>query len=568
MKQLLTFLLLLTTNVWATNELDRALQVHYQKNGIVVENKSVDDYTLVRRIYLDIAGRIPTLQEIKVFVEDRSPDKRQRLVEKILYSEDYVNNFYNFFADLLRIRPDRLADNIQMKSYPYMEYIRDSLRSNKPYDIFVKELLTATGKPTENGATGYILRDDGMTFDNISLTTQIFIANAQNCNVCHDDPFSDKTMQQFYQLAAFFDNDNRENRKDYQDILRKIDDEIKIITKTDRIDNGVRQLMSANLIGIHDNPAKTVKYPADYKYDNAKPGEIAVPVSLDGTVKGVIEGRRSAIARWIVSQSRFEQTITNRLWIQLVGVNLFYPQIITDTDIASAKNKEVILLLSNYLKTNGYSLKSLVRLIVQSDFYSRPAFSGLPEDYKFQGIVVKRLSAHQLWDSIITLILDDPNYTRISFDEYSTLFKIDWQDINGQKILDRQKSLREWDNRLLSSFLKYKGVDLVRSAYNLRGNQSFISLFLKEFGASERLLLDTTNDKGTVTQVLTLMNSPLMEVITDKKSQVMKSNDRAIIFTSIMARPLGIIERPLVEKLHNNDLVWVLLNSNEFLFRK
>ena len=568
MKQLLTFLLLLTTNVWATNELDRALQVHYQKNGIVVENKSVDDYTLVRRIYLDIAGRIPTLQEIKVFVEDRSPDKRQRLVEKILYSEDYTNNFYNFFADLLRIRPDRLADNIQMKSYPYMEYIRDSLRSNKPYDIFVKELLTATGKPTENGATGYILRDDGMTFDNISLTTQIFIANAQNCNVCHDDPFSDKTMQQFYQLAAFFDNDNRENRKDYQDILRKIDDEIKIITKTDRIDNGVRQLMSANLIGIHDNPAKTVKYPADYKYDNAKPGEIAVPVSLDGTVKGVIEGRRSAIARWIVSQSRFEQTITNRLWIQLVGVNLFYPQIITDTDIASAKNKEVILLLSNYLKTNGYSLKSLVRLIVQSDFYSRPAFSGLPEDYKFQGIVVKRLSAHQLWDSIITLILDDPNYTRISFDEYSTLFKIDWQDINGQKILDRQKSLREWDNRLLSSFLKYKGVDLVRSAYNLRGNQSFISLFLKEFGASERLLLDTTNDKGTVTQVLTLMNSPLMEVITDKKSQVMKSNDRAIIFTSIMARPLGIIERPLVEKLHNNDLVWVLLNSNEFLFRK
>lgn len=570
-KFLLSFLTLLfiTTNSFGFNELDKTLSSYYKQNNIQESTNKVDQYTLLRRLYLDLAGRIPNTEEIKSFITEKNPNKKEILIDKLLYSEDYVNNFYNFFADLYRIRPERLSDNIQLRGYPYMEYIRDFLRSDKPYDLLTQELLSSEGRPFENPATSYVLRDDGMTFDNIALTTQIFIGKSTSCQICHNDPFSDKTQKQFYELASFFDNDNRENRKDYRDILKKVDEEIKSITKTDRIDNNIRQLMGSNLLNVKSNPNKTIKYPADYKYDNAKPGEIAVPVSLDGKIRDIKENKRKEIAKWFIAQPDFSCAITNRLWQQIIGNNLFYPQIVSDFNINESKHKEIISFLGSYFKEHSYSLKSYIRLIVSSDFYERNSYTGKLEDYKFQGPIVKRLSAHQIWDSIISLILTDPNYSRISFNEYNDLVAIDWEnEVSGAQLLKKVSDIRDYENKLNNNFLKYKGIELVRSCYNLRGNNGFVGLFLKEFGASERQLLDTSRDTGTVTQLLTLMNSPLMEVLTDKKSQIMKSNNKDIIFASIMTRPVGILERSTIEKLHNNDLIWVLLNSTEFLFKK
>ena len=567
-KILYAFLASFSLTAGATNELDLELNKYYKANGVVVKNESVPDYTLIRRLYTDLAGRIPTLEEAQAFSKARFPNKKELIVDKLLFSEDYVNNFYNFFADLYRIRPERLSDNIQMKGYPYIQYIRDSLREDKPYNILTKELLTATGKPTENGATGYILRDDGMTFDNIALTTQIFLGKTVSCQICHDDPFGDGTQKEFYELASFFNNDNRETRKDYRDILKKVDDEIKIINKNDRVDNNVRQFLGSNLVNIVDNPNKQVKYPNDYKYPDAKPGEIAKAVSLDGQLKDIKDNKRIEIANWIVSKDEFAYAISNRIWQNIVGNNLFYPQSISDISLNDAKNKELIKFLGDFLKKNNYSLKSLVRLIVSSDFYSRQSFAGAEEGYKFQGVLIKRLTAHQVWDSIITLVLDDPNYTRLSFEKYSDLFKLDWNKVSGESLLKQVAAVREWDNSIQNNILKAKGVDLVRSCFNLKGNNGFVGLFLKEFGASERVLLDTSSNLGTVTQLLTLMNSPIIQVVTDSKSQVMKSGDKNTIFASMMTRPAGIFEKSFIETTSKEDLAWILLNSREFLFRK
>lgn len=570
MKNFLTVLMLFISSIcFGSNELDQELNTFYKKTGTIVDVRPVDDYTFVRRLYLDIAGRIPTLAEIKDFGIDTNPAKKSILIDKLLYSEDYTNNFYNFFGDLWRIRVERLADNIQMKGYPYMQYVRDSIRSDKPYDIWVTEMLTAQDKPTENGATGYLLRDDGMAFDNLALTTQIFIGKNISCAQCHDDPFSDYTQKQFYELASFFDNENRESRKDYRDILTKVDSEIKAINKNDRIDNGVRQLMASNLVSVRDVPTKQVRYPADYKYTNAKPGEIAVPVSLDGKIK--TDGR-AAIAKWIVSQDDFSYAITNRIWENIVGNNLFYPQSLSDINISAeslGQRAEVIKFLGSYLKNNSYSLKSLIRLVVSSDFYSRPAYNGKLDSYMFQGVVVRRLTAYQIWDSMLTLILPDVNYTRINFDEYSTLVKVDWSKAGGQYMLDKQAAVRNWDAKLNNSFLKYNGVELVRSCFNLKGQNGFIGLFLKEFGASERVLLDTTSNQGTVTQLLTLMNGPILGIISDKKSNLMKNPDKNMIFMAVLGRPFNIVtEKSLIESQKTEDLVWTLLNTTEFLFKK
>lgn len=574
MKSFLASLFLIIPSLGlATNELDLTLNKFYSSNKIQINNKSVDDYTFVRRIYLDLAGRIPNTEEIKAFVTSQQPTKKLLIIEKLVYSEDYVNNFYNFWADLLRIHPDRLGDGIQMKAYPYMEYVRDFIRSDMPYDKFVESLLTATGKITENPASSYLIRDEGMALDNLAITCQIFISANVGCAQCHDDPFQDYKQKQFYELAAFFNNNDRENRKDYKDKLQKIDNDIKTITKTDRIDNNVRQLLGANLFNISDDNNKQLRLPHDYKYPDGKPNDLVINASLDNKVRDIKENKRQSFAKWIINDEKFSITIANRIWQEIVGNNLFYPQPITNIDLSTAKNKDIALFLGNYLKDNNYSLKSLIKLIVSSDFYSRLAYTGNLEGFQNQAIMIKRINAYKMWDSVLSLILDDPNYSKISFDKYSELFKIDWEKADGQYMLDKISSLREYEKTLNNSFLKYKGIDLARSCFLLSRNNGFVGTFLKEFGSSDRILIDSGENQGSITQLLTLMNSPLMDIVSDDKSQVIQSfkkekKNKDIIFISILGRPANIFERDMINKLSDNDLIWVLLNTREFLFRK
>lgn len=566
-------LILTTANIKAYNDLDTVLSVSYKQHNVVVSDKSVDDYTFIRRIYLDLAGRIPTTEEIKAYVTSQHPNKKQLIVEKIVYSEDYTNNFYNFWADLLRIRPERLGDGIQMKAFPYMEYVRDFIRNDTSYAKFVESLLIAKGRITDNPASSYFIRDEGMAFDNLAITMQIFVGKDTSCAICHDSPFDPYTQKQFYELAAFLNNTNRENRKDYRDVQKRVDDEIKAITKTDRIDNNVRQLMSSNLFNISDDPNKKVIYPPDYAYTNAKPGEIAIASTLDGKIKDVKENKRSTFAKWVIEHDDFSSTISNRIWENIVGNNLFYPESISNFNKNSSTNKELVVFFDQYLKQNNYSIRSLVKLIVLSDFYSRPAYLGSREAYKNEAVLVKRLDAYKIWDSVLTLVLEDPNYSRISFDKYADLFEIDWNEVTGQNLLDRTAKLRDYEKSLNDNFLRFNGIELVRACFLLNRNNGFVATFLKEFGASERVLIDSGESGGSITQLLTLMNSPLMGIIADKKSQVIQAYEREhrnkdIIFVSIMGRPVGMFERDLVNKLNVQDLIWVLMNTHEMLFRK
>ncbi len=572
MKKIVLVLVFLFTGLFgnAANELDRQIVEYRTVNKVQEVTQKVDDYTFIRRLYLDVAGRIPTTKELQEYLSSREPNKKQQLIERLLYSEDYVNNWQNFFSDLFRIRPERLNDSSQIKGYPYIEYLRDSLRLDKSYEVLVKELLTAEGSPLDNGASGYILRDDGMTFDNLALSSQIFIGKNISCAQCHDDPFSDYTQKQYYELAAFMKNDNRQTVPEYQAKSKTVDEDIKRINKNDRIDNGVRQIMSGNLVAIRENPNKTLRLPHDYKYDDAKPNDLVSPQTLDGQVK---TGGRAELAKWITGHPDFSRAIINRIWQQIIGNNLFYPQSISDIDIAADSVKDrrqLIEFLGQYFTQNSHSLKSVIRLIVSSDFYTSQSYTGSAETYRFQGPWVKRLTAYQLWDSILTLILPDVNYSRISLDRYSELYKIDWSKISGQYMLDKQNQIRDWDNQLMNSFLKIGNIDLVRSCFNYRGPNSFIGQFLKEFGASERILLDTSNTHGTVTQLLTFMNGPLINVVTSSKSQLMTvSADKNLIFMTIMGRPYHLAEeKSMIDNQKTEDLVWILLNTNEFLFRK
>lgn len=568
MKTILLSLLLCVIPILGSgfNDLDKELQSFYSKNSVKGVATKIDDNTWIRRTYLNVAGRIPTLKEINEFAQYKSPTKKEKVIDKVLNSEDYVNNLYNFWADILRIRPERLSDDVGLlKSYPYMDYVRNSIRTDKPYNKFVYDLLTATGRYSDNGATGYILRDNGTPLDNLATTLQIFTATDLSCAQCHDDPFQDYTQRQFFEMAAFFTTvDNRESRREYGDILKRVDQEIKEITKKDRIDNGVRQLLASNLFNLKNNDGKMIKLPHDYKYKDGKPFEEVVPVSLDGRIKNTTKDKRDTISEWITTHDNFSYAIANRMWKHIVGAPLINPEI--NFIINDHKEGQVVKYLGDYLESHNYSVRELIRHIISSDFYNRVAYTGNMVNYNHQSVLVQRLSAYQLWDSILTFILPDTNYSRVVFQKYADLIEIDWANVNGKLLLDKMEDIRKYDREMSVNFLKYKNIELVRSAYVMNKN-SFVGQFLKEYGSSDRILIDSSDNGGSITQLLVMMNSPVMELVTSKESLI-TNLDKKDIFLTVYSRLPTLEEKDLITKTEEKDLIWALVNSREFLFKK
>ena len=148
---------------------------------------------------MDIAGRIPTFSELSEFLESENEDKRAQLIDELLESEGYVSSYYNFWADILRVK-SRGRRTIMVS---YQEWIKDSLRENLAYDKFVRELITSEGYVWDDPAVGYYLRDAGMPLDNMSNTAQVFLGTRMQCAQCHDHPFDKWTQKEYYHMAAY-----------------------------------------------------------------------------------------------------------------------------------------------------------------------------------------------------------------------------------------------------------------------------------------------------------------------------------------------------------------------------
>lgn len=185
----------------SAKKIDAILQADWKKAN-VQGNPAVDDNTFVRRLYLDIIGRIPTTREAESFVSSKDADKRAKLIDKLLGSEAYVQHTYNYWADVLRLTSSGNQTGAITGS-AYMNFVKDSLRQNKPYDQFVRDMVSAQGKAWENGAIGYYMRDRGMPLDNMANTVRVFLGTRIECAQCHNHPFDKWSQMQFFKMAAF-----------------------------------------------------------------------------------------------------------------------------------------------------------------------------------------------------------------------------------------------------------------------------------------------------------------------------------------------------------------------------
>jgi len=564
----------------------------------------LDDGQFVRRAYLDLGGRIPTLDETVAFLESTDPEKRDALVERILASPDWVSRFYGLWAETLRLseRPQR-----DVWSEPYLDWVKRSIAANRPYDAWVREMLTADGKMWENPAVGFQLRDKGMPLPYVDNTVRVFLGTQIGCAQCHDHPFESWTQHAFYELAAFTSgletgaprqakgkraNDAaskaaRNARALVQETRKRAQEEGK------RLDNQFVQYLQANAttVGFHDRP---LKLPHDYRADDASPGDTVEPAVPWGEVPAAardLDGR-SRFAAWVTARDnrQFSRTIANRLWKMLFGVGIVEP--IDDfRDGNPPSDPELLDLLADEILRLDFDLREFVRVVVSTDAWRRRAIphdEASGEAFAFAAPALRRMTAEQLWDSLLTLVARDPAaWSRPTYEAFAAAVNLDLSatkpDLDAARAAydayTSSQAPRSVRKRSLDR-VGYQGLVLARASE--LPTPLPLGHFLRQFGQSDRETIDGGRTVATVPQILAMFNGPITHAMLERGSAIAegigdKPSGEAVevIFLSVLSRRPDAEDRSLsleaIDAAEDRtaglgNVIWALLNTREFLF--
>lgn len=416
------------------------LSAHEQK-----PNRLTDDETFLRRIYLDIVGRIPTLEEAHSFLASKDKSKRAALIDELLDSSGYVSHQFNYWADILRIKSRLSGGN---PGQPYIDFVKNSLATNQPYNDFVREMIASEGPVLEsgNGATGYYLRDQGMPEDNMANTVRIFLGTRLECAQCHDHPFDTWTQREFFEMVAFTGGVRTRLAPNGMAASMDMRRKLKKVEADPKVKQLAINLMRPLSFGVSGGGTGLARLPDSYQYDDGEPNEIVTAKTMfeheelvhpeipatrkrrrrprnkrfASAIPGARDiGSREVFADWLTSPDnpRFTQVIANRLWKKAMGLGLIEPvDDLTDETVAS--NPELLRYLTEQMIELDYDMKQYLRAIYYSKTYQREASDSDvtdPSEYFFPGPLLRRMSAEQLWDSFLTLAvpaLDDREHPR------------------------------------------------------------------------------------------------------------------------------------------------------------
>ncbi|TWU47959.1 DUF1549 and DUF1553 domain-containing protein [Rubripirellula reticaptiva] len=559
----------------------------------VTPNPIASDEIFLRRVYLDVAGRIPTLTEATEFLSSTDPEKREVLIDGLLSSPDYVSNFYNFWADVLRLVERPTTNNV---ADPYLGYVKDTIRTNKKYDAWVYEMLTADGKVWNNPATGFQLRDDGMPLPYIDNTVRVFLGTQIGCAQCHDHPFDQWSQYQFFQLAAFTAGTRTRLRKgdpgfESGNPAAKLISEAKTKYDKGKVPGPFQRLAQANMYSVSEVPAK-LRLPHDYAYEDAKPKQVVEPEVLWGKIpsSAAKASPREQFAAWLTSPDnpQFSRTIANRLWKRFLGVGLVDP--IDDfRDENQCVNEPLLDFLSHEVIRNDFDLKEFMRTVLYSKTYQREATdyeltSGTP--YYFQGPVLRRMTAEQVWDSILTLAVANPwPFQRPTAEEMAPIMEVNFEKANYDSFKRQSEKFgetyfRNHYNRTLNQHA-YQGNILARASE--LPSPVAADHFLRQFGQGDRETINCSQTDATVPQILAMFNGPITHVMLEEGSSIVdqvlaieNTRDRIdAIFLSLLARyPNPTDRKAAAQELGRSrqdgvsygNIIWALLNTREFLF--
>jgi hypothetical protein len=349
----------------AKNFIDEFVFANLQRIGIP-PSPVCDDATFLRRISLDIAGRLPTVDEATAFMASTAPEKRDRAIQALLGSPDYADYFANKWTALLKNKRDDAADITA--NFAFHAWMRDSLLANKHYDQIVREILGSTGTVVSNPPVAWYKRVKEPT-QQLEDVAQLFLGVRMNCAQCHHHPFERWSQHDYYSFSAFFSQVGRKPTA--------IAGEDLIFHKR----------------GVAQTENKKTKLPVK----PAALGEPPLDISPD-------EDPRLRLADWMGSKTNpfFAKSLVNRYWKHFFKRGLIEPEDdIRDTNPAT--NPELLDALAKHFIESGFDLKAVVRVIAQSRTYQlsqQPNEHNAIDRQNFSHYYPKRMPAEVLLDAI------------------------------------------------------------------------------------------------------------------------------------------------------------------------
>lgn len=575
----------------AAEKIDALVEKKLAEQGLT-PNSLADDHTFVRRVFLDTVGTIPTLIETNAFASSDESRKHEVVIDQLLGTRGYVSHMYNYWASILRVK-DRPNNNILAD--PYREWLKEQLRSNRPYDQWVYEMLTAEGKIWENPAVGYAMRDNGMPLVHVDNTVRVFLGTQVGCAQCHDHPFDRWTQKEFYQLAAFIHGTNLQDgggtaafaNGNPVDRVRK-----EFEQRGERLIGANQQLLQANLFRVSFNAGRQLKLPHDYQYDDGKPNQVVEPRTLWGEVppSATSKSNREQFAAWLVSPDnpRFAKTIANRLWKKVMGVGLIEP-VDNITEETKSGNDELLEFLAAEMIRLNFNQKEFIRTLMYTQTYQRSSSDydpSLAEFYYYPGPRLRRMTAEQVWDSILTIAVYNPySVEPPGKEELASVVDLHLASIGADQLTQRGKRYEEQlspgaKNKLMNQTAGYRRQVLVRASE--LPSPVPADHFLRQFGQGDRETIEGDSMDPTVPQILTMFNGPFTHMMLEKGSVIFDSLSHAVsprdamnvIFLSILNRPPTSRDREIaMHEISRGDramgygnLVWALINTREFIF--
>ncbi len=346
------------------NYIDQLVNNKLQKIRLL-PSEICNDETFLRRVTIDVTGLLPTEQEYLEFLNDKDPQKRSKLIDRLLERKEFSEIWAMKWAELLLVKSN--GQQVFYKSmYLYANWLTSQFANNVPINKTVQELLTSTGGSFTNPPASYYLTQRE-TLKLAENTAQVFMGIRTQCAQCHNHPFDRWTMDDYYSFAAFFGQLARKQGEDYRDQI------------------------------IYDRGAGEVANPVTKK--------TMAPKFLGGETpdtKG--RDRREVLGQWLASPDNpyFAPSVANRVWDHFFGIGIVQP--VDDVRVSNpASNPELYQALGAQLIKYNYDFKQLVRDICNSQTYQRSTArnsSNETDELNFAHSRVRRIKAESLLDCI------------------------------------------------------------------------------------------------------------------------------------------------------------------------
>jgi len=506
------------------NEIDDHVAAQLFALGLQPSPRS-EDAEFFRRSSLDATGTLPTQEQVEQFLEDPSPDKRARWIDALLASPQFVDYWTYRWSDLLMLNSNLLrSEGVRA----YYQWIRTRVEQNVPWDVMVREILTARGEALENGATNfYAINQDpeGMTEN----ACQAFLGLSIGCAKCHNHPLEKWTNDQYYAMANLF---ARVRAKGWGGEVRD-GDAARSVYVVDR--------------GELIQPSR---------------GKPQLPAPLDGEPvdPDAPEDRRVHLATWMTASENpyFTRAIVNRVWAAYFGIGIVNP--VDDLRASNPESNPALMqALCDGLVADGYDLRRLMRKIMNSETYQRSSrvSPGNAEDKKyFSRYYPKRMMAEVIHDALVSVSGVPTEFNKVSF-------------LGGDK---RDTTFYPKGTRAIQLF-----------------DSSVDSNFLRTFGRNQRRITCECerSDEPSIIQMLNLSNGDtlnqklaaegsVVDTLLDQFSQNPAALVRTAYLRTVSRLPSESEVEALVAEIASSepedrrvlveDLLWSLMSSKEFLF--